>query len=138
MKKLLGSISTGLFFLSTAVPAFAQVDLDPCAKGSPGSKINDTLCSVDATKTGDVISNIIIALFVIAAVLALVFLVWGGIKWILSGGDKTKVEAARSTIIAAIIGLIIVFLSYFILQIVLGLFGINITDLQIPNLMESS
>ena len=72
--------------------------------------------------------------FVIAVLIALFFLLWGGIKWITSGGDKTGVEAARNQIIAAIIGLIIVFLSFFILNLVLGLFGLSLLDLKLPTL----
>jgi len=57
-------------------------------------------------------------LLVTAVILALIFLIWGGIKWITSGGDKAKVESARNTIIGAIIGLIVVFTSFLIISIV--------------------
>ena len=68
--------------------------------------------------------------------LTLVFLIVGGIKWVVSGGDKAKVESARGTIIAAIIGLIIVFLSFFIIQILFNLFGIgSIQELETPTIL---
>lgn len=47
------------------------------------------------------------AAMVIAAILVLVFLVWGAIEWITSAGDKSKTESARNKISNAIIGLII-------------------------------
>lgn len=81
------------------------------------------------------ISGIITILFIIAVIVAIFFLVWGGIKWIMSSGDKAKVESARNTIIGGIIGLIFVFLAYFIVQVVAGLFGISISNLTLPKLI---
>lgn len=59
----------------------------------------------------DIILWVIRALFIVAITSALIFLLWGGIKWITSSGDKEKIESARKTIIFAIIGLVIVLLS---------------------------
>lgn len=64
-------------------------------------------------------------LLVISIVLALFFLIYGGIKWITSGGDKAGVDAARKILTYAIIGLIIVFASFLILRVISGVFGVN-------------
>lgn len=76
-------------------------------------------------------------MFIIAIVIALIWLVIGGIKWITSSGDATKVEGARNQIIASVIGLIIVFLSFFILNFILTIFGIEggITGIEIPSII---
>lgn len=58
-----------------------------------------------------------------AIVLALFFLVWGGIQWITSGGDKTKIQDARKKMMYAIIGLIICFLAFFIVSLIGNVFG---------------
>ena len=113
--------------LSLATPAFAQADLNPCKATGGSANQYSALCKLDATKTGAVISNLIIIAFIVAGLLALAFLIWGGIRWILSGGDKAKVEEARKTLTAALIGLVVVFLSYFLLNLILSLFGINLT-----------
>ena len=60
--------------------------------------------------------NLINILLVLAVILALIFLIWGGIRWIMSGGDKQKIEQARSAIIGAIVGLVLAFLSFLILN----------------------
>ena len=49
------------------------------------------------------------ALFILAGLLAFLYLILGGIKWITSGGNKDDVTKARDQIQAAIIGLIVVF-----------------------------
>lgn len=59
------------------------------------------------------------AFFFAATLLAVIFVLVGGIKWITAGGDKTKVQSARSTLTYAIIGLVIV-LGAFTIVLVLG------------------
>jgi len=62
-------------------------------------------------------------------------LIFGGFKWLTSGGDKGAVQAAREHIIAAIIGLVIIFLSYFILNILLQFFlGVNLGTFTFPTI----
>lgn len=117
-----------------AAPAFAQATVNPCQSKDAAAAQFKGLCNLNANSIGPFLSNLIIAVFVIAALIALFFLIWGGIKWIISGGDKSKVEGARSTIIAALIGLVVTFLSFFILQLLLGLFGISLTNLTLPKL----
>ncbi len=79
---------------------------------------------------GGNIIGLAIQLMLTAAVLfALFFLIWGGIKWILSGGDKHGVEAARATIIYAVIGLVIALSGFIILSIIGYFFNINLLSL---------
>lgn len=52
-------------------------------------------------------------------IIAVVMLIWGGIRYIVSGGDAKKVTDAKNTILYAIIGLVIAFLAYAIVQFVI-------------------
>ncbi|KKQ51563.1 hypothetical protein A2865_00455 [Candidatus Woesebacteria bacterium RIFCSPHIGHO2_01_FULL_39_17] len=83
------------------------------------------------------IANIVTALITLVLVLAaLIFffiLIWGGIQYITSGGDKGQTEAARGKITAAFIGLLIVFAAWAAISLVQSFFGVNITTLNIPN-----
>ena len=131
MKKLLSSLSLSTpLFLMNAAQSFAQTpgeSLNPC---NNKSQILSVLCKT--RDLGAVIGFIVTIAFIIAILVALIYLIWGGIKWITSGGDKANVETARNQIIAAIIGLLIVFLAFFILNLILGLFGLNLFDLTLP------
>lgn len=134
MKKLLSSIFSRLslpFLLVFLRPslAFAATPVQTCPQAP-----FDKLCGFTEKGFGGVVATVITIAFVLAVVIALGFLVYGGIKWILSGGDKAAVESARNTIVAAVVGLVIVFLSYFILNIVLGIFGLQLSQLQLPTL----
>ena len=132
MKKLSAILSSSSAFLLSVPQAFAaEGDLNPCqdAKG-----VLNAACAGQDLTLGQVLGFVVTIAFVIAVLIALFFLLWGGIKWITSGGDKGGVEAARNQIIAAVIGLIIVFLSFFILNLVLGLFNLNLFKLELPTL----
>lgn len=63
-----------------------------------------------------------IALYVIGAV-SVIMLIWGGLRYILSGGDSKKITDAKNTVLYAIIGLIIAFLAYAIIRFVLNAIG---------------
>jgi hypothetical protein len=69
------------------------------------------------------ILNIVLTIGVIAVLL---YLIWGGIEWITSGGDKGKTESARNKITSAVIGLVILISAWAILQFVQSLLGLKI------------
>lgn len=66
-----------------------------------------------------------------AIILALFYVIYGGIKWMTSGGDQEKLAGARQTIIFAVIGLAIAALSFTIIT-VLGQLA-NTNFLSVPN-----
>lgn len=72
------------------------------------------------------IQNSITILLITITILSLFFLIFGGIKWIMSQGEKTKIDSARKTITYAIIGLILAFLSFFIIRVVGSIFGVDL------------
>ena len=131
MKKLLIIIQSLFIYPFLAFPAFAQQGVDPCTNKPAG--FGAALCNLgaDIPKT---LGNIVVAIVVLAVVIALLYLLYGGLKWITSRGDKEQVEAARNHIIAAIVGLIVIFLAIFIVSLLLSLLGLKLTNLVIPNL----
>jgi hypothetical protein len=78
-----------------------------------------------ATDIGTLINDLLRMVMVVAALLVFGQLIWGGINWITSGGDKTKTEAARAKIVAAVVGLIVVASSFAVLQLTLTFLGIS-------------
>lgn len=65
---------------------------------------------------------------ILAAIAVLAYLVWGGIEWITSEGDKSKVEKARNRIMQAIVGIIVLAASTAIFMLVQKFLGINILN----------
>lgn len=81
-----------------------------CAKGTDQA---DTLFG-----TGGIFSTIVnVLLFIIGAV-AVIMLIYGGIRYVLSGGDASAVTAAKNTILYAIVGIIVAILAYAIVNFV--------------------
>lgn len=56
----------------------------------------------------------------VVGLIAVIMLIFGGIRYIVSGGDQKKVTNAKNTILYAIIGLIISLLAYAIVNFVLN------------------
>ncbi len=71
-------------------------------------------------------SNIMSVAMTVAAILVLGFLVWGGIEWITSAGEKGKVESARNKISNAITGLIILAATTAIFMLIQEFLGIDV------------
>jgi len=59
------------------------------------------------------------ALFIIGA-LSVIMLIYGGIRYTVSMGDAKNVEAAKNTIMYAIVGIVVALLAYAIVNFVLG------------------
>ncbi len=55
----------------------------------------------------------------IVGIIAVIMLIIGGIKYVVSGGDSKKVTDAKNTVLYAIIGLIIAFLAFAIVNFVI-------------------
>jgi len=70
----------------------------------------------------------------VAGVASFVILLWGGLQWILAGGDKEGTEKARKKITAALIGLAIVFSAYALLYILRTLFNIDLIQVNIQQI----
>jgi len=58
--------------------------------------------------------------------LALLMFIYGGLMFIISSGSSEKVTKAKEIIIGAVIGLVIVFTSYMIIQFTMDALGIEI------------
>ena len=85
---------------------------------------------------GELVSTFIQIGLIMAVVVAFIFLLIGGIKWITSAGDKEKLASAQKTIIGAIIGLTIIFSLWAIIGFLETLFDISILKegMKIPGI----
>ena len=87
------------------------------------------------TNLGKVIGGLLQAIFLIAGILVFVFLVWGGIQWLTSGGDSASTQKARDRITAALVGLAIIAIAYALVTIVGPWFGLtDVLNLTLPTL----
>ena len=69
------------------------------------------------------IPRLINLMLFIVGILAIVFLIFGGIRYVVSGGDKNRIDAAKNTILYAIVGLVVAILGYAVVNWVIGVVG---------------
>lgn len=129
MKKINTALQTIVLTLMSASPAMAQA----------GSSITiprpRTFLDVGI---GNIISAVVGILLIVAAILAFLFLIIGGVQWITSGGDKSGMESARNKITAAIVGLIIVAAAWAVMLLVGAFIGFDILGgkFEIPTFLK--
>lgn len=140
MKKFLQKVALTLvaFVFSTALISAAS----PTPTPTPSSSSDLSTDMMNPNRNGNIkvpnnastmLKNIISLVFVIAAMITFAYLVYGAISWITSGGDKSKVEAARNRITSAVIGLLILAATWaiflLVMQIAFGSDTISIPEL---------
>lgn len=113
-------------FLFILLSAFAI----PFAANAQTSIINP---GTRAYTTGDYTLNDILLVVIgasrwilgIVGSLALLMFIYGGFTFLISAGSSDKISQAKKILVAAVVGLIIVFSSYLIIQFVLSSLGLN-------------
>jgi len=78
------------------------------------------------TTIGDIISDLLPYIFVLAGLGLFVYLIIGGFELLTSGGDPGKVKSAQGKITGAVIGFVIIFISYWLVRILEIVLGISI------------
>lgn len=81
------------------------------------------------TMVATIFRNSYTIFLILCVIFSLIYMVIGGMQWITSGGDKTKLEAARKRITYAIIGLIVALMSFLIVNILGYLFGVKLLNI---------
>lgn len=71
---------------------------------------------------GGIFSQVINTMLFLVGMLSVVMLIYGGLRYVISRGDSKAVEAAKNTILYAIVGLIVAILAYAIVRFVVGQF----------------
>ena len=74
---------------------------------------------------GNIIKTIIPYIYTSAGILLLLYLIYGGFSYITSLGDPKGIQTAKGKITNALVGFLIVFFSYFIIQLIAEIFNIE-------------
>ncbi len=101
-----------------------------------GDKYNDGSYELnDLVKVGVNISVLILG---VVGSLALIMFVYGGVMMLISAGNSEKVSKAKNIIMAAVIGIIIVFFSYAIIRFTMKALGVDWTGNTSPITFNTS
>ena len=117
---MIKEIKNKIQFAAVAAPIYAaDIIIQPKAGGFDPLK--------NLTASG-MVSGAISLVLVVVSLIFFFILVIGGLKWITSGGDEKKVAAARAQITNALIGLVIVFAAWAIMNLIGTVFGIKLLE----------
>jgi energy-converting hydrogenase Eha subunit B len=84
-----------------------------------GSGCNSNV-TTSTSNVNNIIHDVVNFFSVIVGVVSVIMIIYGGFRYVTSGGDSGNVGAAKSTIIYAVVGLVVVALAQFIVQFVLN------------------
>jgi hypothetical protein len=124
---MISLVATSVFIAPTAsaVDPREQACIGAGGKWTPAAPPAPAKCSSGTAGTNElspIIKSIVnVLLFVIGAA-AVIMIIIGGMRYVLSGGDAAGTKGAKDTIIYAIIGLIVAFLAYALVNFVLTSF----------------
>lgn len=77
-------------------------------------------CPADLFGDNGVFKQVTNTILYIVGIIAVIMLIIGGIRYVTSGGDSKKVTDAKNTVLYAIIGLVIAFLAFAIVNFVIS------------------
>jgi hypothetical protein len=136
-KKTLTGVLAAMVFALVAVfspaPAYATTPTVNNTSNAPSTCVNGATGGVSAGAScgnvggvptnlfgaGGIFTTVVNVLLFIIGAIAVIMLIWGGIRYTTSGGTSANVTAAKNTIMYAIIGLVVAFLAFAIVNWVL-------------------
>lgn len=127
--KKAGQIITGIAAAATIIAGRAMAatvdtineSANPAQAGAEAARANGM--PADLIGVNGVFTKITNTILYTVGIISVVMLIYGGLRYVISGGDSKKVTDAKNTIMYAIIGLIIAILSYAIVNFVINAVG---------------
>lgn len=139
MKKisLLGYLFLTALLLTAAFGVFSPVSADTATPSDSTPSGTPSTTTESATKTINLqnplgttsvpalIGNIIKTVLAIVGALALAMFIYGGFTWLTSGGSADKIKKGKDILMWAVIGLVVIFASYSLVDFLLTAFGVS-------------
>lgn len=125
MKQILIAIVVGVVYLGVSLILMSSV------AGAQGAQDGGAISGIDSARgtgvptnlvdgDGSIVSRVINIFLYIVGVVSVIMLIYGGFRYVISGGQKEAITSAKNTILYAIVGLLIAIFAYAIIRFVLG------------------
>ncbi len=118
MKKILLFVLPLLLIGFVATIGFTDVSALTLREGAEAARCDG--CPANLFGDTGVFKQVTNTILYIVGIIAVIMLIIGGIKYVVSGGDSKKVTDAKNTVLYAIIGLVIAFLAFAIVNFVIS------------------
>lgn len=117
MKSVLKLVLSIAFSGALALTGFSAVSAMTLQEGAEAARCDG--CPADLFGNSGVFKQVTNTILYIVGIIAVIMLIIGGIRYVISGGDAKKVTDAKNTVLYAIIGLVISFLAFAIVNFVI-------------------
>ncbi|MCE7897736.1 MAG: hypothetical protein DPW11_02460 [bacterium] len=71
-------------------------------------------------------------IIIVGGLAFLLYFLWGGLNWILAGGDKGKLDESRAKITQGLIGLAVLAASYVVVKFIESAIGLDLLNIIWP------
>lgn len=123
IKLFIASFAIAMFGALAVVPTTTSYAYDPLANCSDPGNADNAVCKNVADEDPNVlIKNLINTLLFIVGILSVAMLIYGGIRYTTSAGNSAAITGAKNTIIYSIVGLVVSFLAFAVVNWVVNLF----------------
>ncbi|MCC7543580.1 hypothetical protein IT415_02630 [bacterium] len=123
MKKLRSLYAVGFVLLTIIIGSSLVIGHGHAACGGiDQGTLGGIACGPQSVSTQTAVQRAINILLYITGISAVIVIIVGGLRYVLSGGDPKNTAAAKDTIMYAAIGLVVSLLAYAIVNFVLGQF----------------
>ncbi|MFH0891778.1 MAG: pilin [Candidatus Falkowbacteria bacterium] len=108
--------TAGLFF---GAAAFAQSDADNLLWGGFESNVQETT-GLGNEDPREIVARVINILLGFLGIIAVLIIILGGFRWMLSGGDSERADESRRMIVSGILGILLILAAFAIAQFILN------------------
>ncbi|OGF25707.1 hypothetical protein A2303_06930 [Candidatus Falkowbacteria bacterium RIFOXYB2_FULL_47_14] len=108
--------AAGLFFGSAAL---AQSEADNLLWGGFESNVQETT-GLGNEDPREIVAQVINILLGFLGIIAVLIIILGGFRWMLSGGDSERADESRRMIVSGILGILLILAAFAIAQFVLN------------------
>jgi hypothetical protein len=112
------AVTAGSAYAATASCTGGPDAADPLSAGASCSQANGTASNLFAQ--GGVFQVVANTLIFLVGAIAVIFLIIGGLRYVISQGEQKNIEAAKNTILYAIVGIVVAVISFALVQFVIS------------------
>jgi hypothetical protein len=114
------ALAAGMLFVpATTFAAYNGVFGDVCESSEAQSTQVCKDQAITDNPVTETIGNVVDLVSIIAGSVAVIMVIFGGIRFVISSGDAAKVASARQTVLYALVGLVVIVFSNAIIKFVL-------------------
>lgn len=117
-KLLIAAVAVAMFGIFALTPVATVGAIDPLA-GACESNPDTEVCQHQDENAENLIAQLVNVFLYLIGALAVVMIIFSGIQYVISTGDAGKVAKAKNTLMYSVVGLVVAFIAFALVNWVL-------------------